>query len=308
ERSESGRTIKVGIVVVRAIIRTTHAKLNRITKSKETCELWLPLLLMCERCFTRNVGPCTIKCHKCGNVGHKAGYCKEKNVATGANALPIWTCYDYGIYDDEAESSRSKRLRQHKTVKEIRVRKAGSNDEIFTYVACIRAFYINELIYVELCHEFYSTYEFDEVYADDELLGLYQAVKLEEEGFNVYFEGGLRNDEHFNAQDYWLSISREENLGLARSHTSTIRNLILRVIHKMITYGLCQRATGYDKIQKNDLWLLSMFDARHQNRVLTEDVVMSLRALSYYRDLDMITFRDLIDYDGWVGLRYAKRR
>ncbi|GKD08001.1 hypothetical protein Tco_1187686 [Tanacetum coccineum] len=33
----------------------------------------------------------------------------------------------------------------------------------------------------------------------------------------------------------------------------------------MITYGLCQRTTGYDKVQKNDLWLLSMFDARHQN-------------------------------------------
>ncbi|GJS42640.1 putative reverse transcriptase domain-containing protein [Tanacetum coccineum] len=31
-----------------------------------------------------------------GKVGHKARYCKEKNVATGANALPIPTCYDYG--------------------------------------------------------------------------------------------------------------------------------------------------------------------------------------------------------------------
>ncbi|GKD28756.1 putative reverse transcriptase domain-containing protein [Tanacetum coccineum] len=28
--------------------------------------------------------------------GHKARYCKEKNVATGVNAQPIWTCYDYG--------------------------------------------------------------------------------------------------------------------------------------------------------------------------------------------------------------------
>ncbi|GJY75847.1 putative reverse transcriptase domain-containing protein [Tanacetum coccineum] len=28
---------------------------------------------------------CTIKCHKCGKGGHKARYCKEKNVATGAN-------------------------------------------------------------------------------------------------------------------------------------------------------------------------------------------------------------------------------
>ncbi|GJV72561.1 hypothetical protein Tco_1492556, partial [Tanacetum coccineum] len=137
--------------------------------------------------------------------------------------------------------------------------------------------------------------------------------------------------------DYWLSISREDNLGLSRSHTSTIRNPILRVIHKMITYGLCQRTTGYDKIQKNDLWLLCMFDARHQNgytnvawviakwmkrkgvgthkesqiccgqfisklarkcRVLTEDVVRSLSAPIYCRDLDTITLRDLIDYEG----------
>ncbi|GKC75247.1 gag protease polyprotein [Tanacetum coccineum] len=244
----------------------------------------------------------------------------------------------------------------------IRVREAESEEEIFTSVAWIRAFNINEPIYAELCHEFYSTYEFDEVCADDELqskkiikfrlggrahsltllefarrLGLYQAVELEEDGFNVYFEGGLRSDDNFNATNYWLSISREENLSLSRSHTSTIRNPILRVIHKMITYGLCQRTTGYDKVQKNDLWLLSMFDARHQNgyanvawviakwmkrkgagtqkesqiccgqfisklarkcRVLTEDVVRSLSALIYYRDLETTTLRDLIDSNG----------
>ncbi|GJT42618.1 putative reverse transcriptase domain-containing protein [Tanacetum coccineum] len=51
-------------------------------------------LPLCERCFTHHVGPCTIKCHKCGKVGHKARYCKEKNVATGANAQPIPTCCD----------------------------------------------------------------------------------------------------------------------------------------------------------------------------------------------------------------------
>nr|GEW32455.1 hypothetical protein [Tanacetum cinerariifolium] len=67
----------------------------------------------------------------------------------------------------------------------------------------------------EVCHEFYSTYEFDEVCADDELktkkiikfrlggraysltllefahrLGLYHAGELDEEGFYVYFQGG----------------------------------------------------------------------------------------------------------------------
>ncbi|GKE21355.1 hypothetical protein Tco_1432867 [Tanacetum coccineum] len=115
----------------------------------------------------------------------------------------------------------------------IRLRKAESNEEIFNFVAWIRAFNINEPIYAELCHEFYSTYEFDKVCADDELqtkkiikfrlggrahsltllefarrLGLYHADELEEDGFNVYFEGGLCSDEHFNAQEYWLSISR----------------------------------------------------------------------------------------------------
>ncbi|GJV62976.1 retrotransposon ORF1 [Tanacetum coccineum] len=69
---------------------------------------------------------------------------------------------------------------------------------------------------LELCHEFYSTYEFDKVCADDELqskkiikfrlggrthiltllefarrLGLYQAAELDEEGFDVYFQGDL---------------------------------------------------------------------------------------------------------------------
>nr|GEY45962.1 putative reverse transcriptase domain-containing protein [Tanacetum cinerariifolium] len=53
-------------------------------------------LPFCERCFTHHVGPCTIKCHKCGKIKHKARYCKEKNVAMGANTLPILTCYDCG--------------------------------------------------------------------------------------------------------------------------------------------------------------------------------------------------------------------
>ncbi|GJW79760.1 putative reverse transcriptase domain-containing protein [Tanacetum coccineum] len=53
-------------------------------------------LPLCECCFTCHVGQCTIKCHKYGKVGHKARYYREKSVATGANAQPIWTCYDCG--------------------------------------------------------------------------------------------------------------------------------------------------------------------------------------------------------------------
>nr|GEX27379.1 ATPase subunit 4, mitochondrial [Tanacetum cinerariifolium] len=57
-------------------------------------------LLVCERFFTRHDGQCTIKCHKCGKVGHKARYSKEKSVATSANAQPILTCYDCGEQDN----------------------------------------------------------------------------------------------------------------------------------------------------------------------------------------------------------------
>ncbi|GJT56567.1 hypothetical protein Tco_0991621 [Tanacetum coccineum] len=200
---------------------------------------------------------------------YKVSYTKEEEATSEEMEQTM------GTHDEEAGSSRSKRLRQE-TMEEvllpqvhhefllwegchrdansrmgcdgeiydmlrIKLRKAGSDEEIFTSVAWIRAFNINEPIYAKLCHD----------------------------------------DEHFNAQDYWLSISREENLGLSRSHISTIKNPNLRVIHKMITYGLCQRTTGYDKIQKNDLWILSMFDAKHQNG-----------------HLDTNTLKDLIDFDG----------
>nr|GEV97134.1 hypothetical protein [Tanacetum cinerariifolium] len=173
----------------------------------------------------------------------------------------------------------------------IRLRESGKNEEIFTSVAWIRASNINELIYAELCHEFYSTYEFDEACANDEL----QTKKI------IRFRLG------------------------GRAHNFT-------VCSKFVS-----KNDSYDKIQKNDIWLLSMFDARHRHgyvnvawviarwmkkkgagtqresqiccvqfisklarkyNVLTEDMVRSLSALIYCRDLDTTTLRDLIDSDG----------
>nr|GEU81983.1 hypothetical protein [Tanacetum cinerariifolium]GEW35307.1 hypothetical protein [Tanacetum cinerariifolium] len=37
-------------------------------------------LPLCERCFTRHVGQCTIKCHKCRKVGHKSRMVKQEEV------------------------------------------------------------------------------------------------------------------------------------------------------------------------------------------------------------------------------------
>ncbi|GJZ47559.1 hypothetical protein Tco_0601391 [Tanacetum coccineum] len=109
----------------------------------------------------------------------------------------------------------------------ISLKEAQSDEEIFFSVAWVRAFNIHEPIYPELCREFYATYEFDEVCADDDLqskkiisfrlggrahsltllefarrLGLYHAEELNEEGFDAYFQGGLRSDENFNAREY----------------------------------------------------------------------------------------------------------
>ncbi|GJV98780.1 putative reverse transcriptase domain-containing protein [Tanacetum coccineum] len=92
-------------------------------------------LPLCERCFTRHVGQCTIKCHKCGKVGHKARYCREKSVATGANAQPIWTCYDCG----EQGSTRTipKRVKQEE-VGDVRGRAYGYKDLSEGCLACIK--------------------------------------------------------------------------------------------------------------------------------------------------------------------------
>ncbi|GKC72798.1 hypothetical protein Tco_1118681 [Tanacetum coccineum] len=114
----------------------------------------------------------------------------------------------------------------------IKVYEAGSQEEIFSSEAWRRAFDINKRIYTELCHEFYSTFEFDEF---ARRLGLYHSSEVNEEGFDVYFQGGLHSDDNFNARDYWLSINSAEDLQL------------------------------YDKVQKNELWLMSMFEAKHQN-------------------------------------------
>nr|GEV03231.1 hypothetical protein [Tanacetum cinerariifolium] len=134
-------------------------------------------------------------------------------------------------------------------------------------------------------------------------LGLYQALELEEDGFNVYFEGGLRSDDKFIASDYWLNISREENLSLSRSHTSIIKRPILRHqngyvnVAWVIAKWMKRKGVGTQKESQICCGQFILKLAR-KCRVLTEDVVRSLSAPIYCRDLDTTTFRDLVDSDG----------
>nr|GEZ21003.1 hypothetical protein [Tanacetum cinerariifolium] len=167
-----------------------------------------------------------------------------------------------------------------------------------------RAFDINEPIYAKLCHEFYSTYEFNEIVQEDELWSS-NLIKFRLARRNH----SLTFDEHFNAREHWLSISKEEDPHLSRSHASTIRKPVLRVLQKMISYGLYQRTNGHEK------FITRM--ARRMN-LLSKAVLNGLSTLTYCRALDRITLKELIGPNerliteapmpGWVTWRYVIRQ
>ncbi|GJX76215.1 hypothetical protein Tco_0323026 [Tanacetum coccineum] len=150
---------------------------------------------------------------------------------------------------------------------EIKVYEMGGEEDIFNSEAWRRAFDINKPIYTELCHEFYSTYKFDE------------------DGFEVYFQGGLRSDENFNARDYWLSISSEEELHLSRILTSTIRRPILKWL----------KIKGVGS-QRESVIYYGQFITKIAKRMslLTDEVLDGLSAPFYCRSLDATTLRELI--------------
>nr|GEV56871.1 hypothetical protein [Tanacetum cinerariifolium] len=63
-----------------------------------------------------------VVCHKCGKIGRKARYCKEKNVAMGGNTLPILTCYDCG------EQGHTRNKVKQEEVREVRGRAYAIKD------------------------------------------------------------------------------------------------------------------------------------------------------------------------------------
>ncbi|GKD39957.1 hypothetical protein Tco_1260164, partial [Tanacetum coccineum] len=231
-----------------------------------------------------------------------------------------------GIHNDEAGSSRFKRSRQHETVEEvllpqvhhefllwegcnrdansimgcdgeiddmlrIRLREAESNEEILTSMAWMRAFNINEPIYAELCHEFYSTYEFDEVCADDEL----QSKKI------IKFRlGGLAHNLTWSLLVDWDCIM-----------LMSLKKMDLMYIFK----EACVEPNFEGDSQDDHLWWMKRKGAgtkkesqicygqfiskiARKSRVLTDDVIRSLSALINCGDLDTTLFRDLIDSKG----------
>ncbi|GJW28000.1 hypothetical protein Tco_0044875 [Tanacetum coccineum] len=139
-----------------------------------------------------------------------------------------------GTHDDETGSLRPKRSRQYETVEEVLLPQV--HHEFLEWEGCNR----DAKSRLELMKNYSLLWRGLEL-----LTSMNQFIQnfAMSSRLGGRAHRGLRSDEHFNAQEYWLSISREENLSLSRSHASAIRNPILRVLHKMITYGLCQRTT-----------------------------------------------------------------
>ncbi|GJZ72286.1 gag protease polyprotein [Tanacetum coccineum] len=205
----------------------------------------------------------------------------------------------------------------------ISLKEAQTEEEVFFSVAWVRAFNICKPIYPELCCEFYATYKFDEVCADNELqskkiisfilggrahsltllefarrLGLYHTDEMEEEGFDTYFQGGLRSDENFNAREYWERISLDRDLHLSRSSITSIRFSILINGYENVAWVIAKwmKRKGAGS-QKDSQICCGQFISKiaKKSRVMIEEIIRSLNTLVYYRDLDRTTLRDLID-------------
>nr|GEV95707.1 hypothetical protein [Tanacetum cinerariifolium] len=225
--------------------------------------------------------------------------------------------------DDEAGSSRTKRSRQYETVEEVllpqvhheflewegcnrdmktRMRcgeeidgmlrinlcEAGTKEEIFTFMAWIRAFNINEPIYSELCHEFYSNYEFDEVCADDE---------LKNKKINKFRLGGRAHSLTL------LEFARRWDCIMLRSLMKKVLMSIFKEEPSFegVTYDdhlwLCLRTNGEKEQvlrERESLIFCKQFITKlaRKARVLSDEVLRSLSALT------TSTLRELIDSEG----------
>ncbi|GKB37704.1 hypothetical protein Tco_0882646 [Tanacetum coccineum] len=131
-------------------------------------------------------------------------------------------------------------------------------------------------------------------------LSLYHAAEINEKGFEVYFRGGLRSDENFNARDYWLSISSEEELHLSRSLVSTIRtkhqNGYVNVVWLMAKW---LKRKGV-RSQRESMIYCGQLITKLAKRMglLTDEVLNSLSASTYCKALDTTTLRELISPNG----------
>nr|GEX31304.1 hypothetical protein [Tanacetum cinerariifolium] len=108
-------------------------------------------------------------------------------------------------------------------------------------------------------------------------LGLYHVKELDDEGFDVCFQGGMFDARHQNgyANVAWLIARWIKRKGAGTERESLIfRGQFITMLARKV-------------------------------RVLSDEVLKSLSSPIYYRDLDTTTLRELIDSEAW---RYSRER
>nr|GEU43541.1 hypothetical protein [Tanacetum cinerariifolium] len=96
------------------------------------------------------------------------------------------------------------------------------------------------------------------------LLGLYSEIDVQHQLFETYFLRLMINDEGFNHEAYWSRI-RQPRTG--KKKLTDIRYPLLHIMHKILVRAFMHRSRSIDKLQKPDLWLLSLLDEGHNANV-----------------------------------------
>ncbi|GKD11086.1 hypothetical protein Tco_1190771 [Tanacetum coccineum] len=129
---------------------------------------------------------------------------------------------------------------------------------VFTSRAWRRLFDIRGSLVHELILEFFSTFWFGEAMTDLDIAG---ALK--------FLLGGTKSarqiPDNGDLRDYWIGISSARDfLGTAPSYTS-IRDLILRLCHRLIACSIAGRSQAPEKVTVTDLFYLRGMDVGSVN-------------------------------------------
>lgn len=158
----------------------------------------------------------------------------------------------------------------------------GDGDS-FNDLSWERAFSVNEEVYREWCMEFFSTMYFerkvnvrnlmseiciwfrlcgrDHAYtlpAFGVALGLYEPHEVNHRLFETHFSRLRRFEKDYpSIPAYWNQVG---DPSCARRNASTIRNPLMRILHKLIVTGPFNRFGSRDKCQKPDLWIMKLLE------------------------------------------------
>ncbi|GJS18422.1 hypothetical protein Tco_0412894 [Tanacetum coccineum] len=135
----------------------------------------------------------------------------------------------------------------------------AQGQSVFNSRAWMRIFDIRGPLVHELILEFFSTFRFGEAVTDLDIVGALQFHLGGTVGFGAYWAESARQiPEKRDLRDYWIGISSAGYfLGTTPSYTA-IRDLILRLCHRLIACSIVGRSQAPKKVTMTDLFYLRM--------------------------------------------------